>query len=56
MPCMEYVPFFDQIPQAMEGLDWAEEVEFVKVNMAGTMRVKNYKLSYEFSRVFKYLP
>lgn len=35
MPCMEYVPFFDQIPQAMEGLDWAEEVEFVKVNMAG---------------------
>jgi len=32
---MEYVPRFDELPEEMDKLDWASEVEFVKVNMAG---------------------
>merc|ERR1712228_1167550 len=35
IPCMEYVPRFDELPEEMAELDWASEVEFVKINMNG---------------------
>jgi len=34
-PSMEYADEFDQLPDALEKLDWAKDVELVKVNMAG---------------------
>lgn len=34
-PCMEYIGEFDRLPEEMDELDWASEVEFVKINMAG---------------------
>ena len=34
-PCMDFVPEFDTLPDKVKELDWAENVEFVKVNMGG---------------------
>ena len=41
---MEYADEFDQLPEELEQLEWAKDVELVKVNMAGKTKVRNREI------------
>ncbi|CAG5111665.1 Oidioi.mRNA.OKI2018_I69.chr2.g5945.t1.cds [Oikopleura dioica] len=41
IPCMEFSETFNELPQALEDLEWAQNIELVQINMgADTERIK----------------
>jgi thiol-disulfide isomerase/thioredoxin len=41
IPCMEFSETFNELPKALEDLEWAQDIELVQINMgADTEKIK----------------